>query len=747
MDRPPRAPRAFLTGSRLAALLVAACALGLGLFGAEAQALVVSVNPNTGPEAVTYPANNQNYVGITLPGATGPTGPNLSAIPTGVATSSATCLDASGAPVIPSYGPPPLAAPPYSPLCFHSVGGVGGSVVHKNDTYALYWDPQRDYFETTKAYLDQFLQNVATDSQSGGLNSPYPIGTQYSDTTGHAQYASRFRGAYTDFGAGSGGNNFPAVSGCPVSGASFDYLLVGANNAECITRAQIETEIKAMIAADGLPTTTSADGYTPIFMLFTPPGVETCVDASGSLCMASYQCSSCSVSTATYQFCSYHSHLTMPDGTQIAYLVQPWVAETPCDDPAAPVITYPIVPSVEATDLAIQMISPLAQAHIATTVNPQLDAWFSDSPSVFFTAFSGFANTGGEISDNGCSAPALPPDSSIINGAKYPIQPMFNNGGVIIYDLNSLPCWLQDSIASVFVAPSPVSPGDIVALDGSTSYSTLNIASYAWDFGDGTTASGPTTTHVYTKLGTYTVKLTVTDRGGLTATSTQTIAVVGIGAPVNTAPPGITCIDCSGSATPAVGNTLECSTGTWGAKPTSFTYQWNRDGTPIVAAVSLDYKVTSADAGHSLTCTVTAVNAAGSTPATSTVTIAIGRPPPPPPPLHASVKLTPESFKKMSVAGVALTITANRAADGVVVVSISRSTAKRAHIKYSRAATVVVGHGTLTNIGEGATTFHLRLGPSTIKKLKHLGHVTLMLKLTLVDSSGAKQVIDVAGRY
>ena len=54
-----------------------------------------------------------------------------------------------------------------------------------------------------------------------------------------------------------------------------------------------------------------------------------------------------------------------------------------------------------------------------------------------------------------------------------------------------------------------------------------SIASYSWDFGDGTPAvSGATATHAYAANGTYTVTLTVTDNVGTTATATHQVVAV-----------------------------------------------------------------------------------------------------------------------------------------------------------------------------------------------------------------------------
>ncbi|UQX89374.1 PKD domain-containing protein [Jatrophihabitans telluris] len=63
--------------------------------------------------------------------------------------------------------------------------------------------------------------------------------------------------------------------------------------------------------------------------------------------------------------------------------------------------------------------------------------------------------------------------------------------------------------------------------DGSASSdSDGSISSYAWDFGDSTTAAGPTPAHSYSAAGTYTVTLTVTDNLGATGQQSTAVTVV-----------------------------------------------------------------------------------------------------------------------------------------------------------------------------------------------------------------------------
>ena len=92
--------------------------------------------------------------------------------------------------------------------------------------------------------------------------------------------------------------------------------------------------------------------------------------------------------------------------------------------------------------------------------------------------------------------------------------------------------------------------------------------------------------------------------GSAEASSTNSVRVPG-SAPVNTKAPEV-------SGTPAVGDALTCSHGTWTGTPTpTFNYQWLRAGSPISLATTSSYTVVEADAGRTLTCEVTATNSEG----------------------------------------------------------------------------------------------------------------------------------------
>lgn len=86
--------------------------------------------------------------------------------------------------------------------------------------------------------------------------------------------------------------------------------------------------------------------------------------------------------------------------------------------------------------------------------------------------------------------------------------------------------WVAPPNQAPTAAMTVATDGLTADIDGSASTDDESIASYAWDFGDGSVATGgPTTSHTYGEAGRYTVTLTVTDAAGLTGTTTREVEV------------------------------------------------------------------------------------------------------------------------------------------------------------------------------------------------------------------------------
>jgi hypothetical protein len=108
------------------------------------------------------------------------------------------------------------------------------------------------------------------------------------------------------------------------------------------------------------------------------------------------------------------------------------------------------------------------------------------------------------------------------------------------------------------------------------------------------------------------------------AKSSQPVVVEpsGFNRPFNTSAPAI-----SGEA--KAGQVLTCSEGEWENAPTLYSYQWLRDGTVVATATGDGTRtVLPGDAGHSLSCTVTAYNSGGKSSPASSNSVTVGGVPP-----------------------------------------------------------------------------------------------------------------------
>ena len=218
-------------------------------------------------------------------------------------------------------------------------------------------------------------------------------------------------------------------------------------------------------------------------------------------------------------YCSYHSQVNV-GGTEVAYVVQPWSAGTACDEPDAPIIPNNPTVTQMAVGVGQRLVSPLSQAELAAIVNPGLNGWAG--------------RDGSEIEDNeGCVPLGNQLDKVTLGGSgqnPYYLQRESNNAGILEFDpVTYFGCAPQVDLNPSFVAPSAVDEGDVVQFDGSSTDSTLIVPNqgYSWNFGDGSTATGPSVVHAYAEGGTYKVTLTVTDRGGYVNTLSQSIQVLG----------------------------------------------------------------------------------------------------------------------------------------------------------------------------------------------------------------------------
>jgi hypothetical protein len=194
------------------------------------------------------------------------------------------------------------------------------------------------------------------------------------------------------------------------------------------------------------------------------------------------------------------------------------------------------------------------------------------------------------------------------------------------------------TLAVVYEPPAPTAAftvsqnptiGVPVTFDGSASICSAPPCTYAWndDGGEPPIGNWPLGTgqmiHFTFKGGAFTayVRLTVTDASNHTATVEHNVYIA---APSASPPSNTTLPQVSGTTTQ--GQTLSVSDGSWTGSPTSFAYQWQdcdslgNNCANIGGASSSSYTLASGDVGHTIRAVVTATNAGGSTPATSTQT-------------------------------------------------------------------------------------------------------------------------------
>lgn len=162
------------------------------------------------------------------------------------------------------------------------------------------------------------------------------------------------------------------------------------------------------------------------------------------------------------------------------------------------------------------------------------------------------------------------------------------------------------------------SSGLVAKVDGSgSSDPDGSIASYAWDFGDGGTATGAAASHTYGQAGTFQVTLKVTDDKGLSNSVTKSISVVALNAAptaaftssssgLSAAFDGTGSSDSDGSVASYAWDFGDSTAGT-GSKPT---HAYAASGTVQVTLTVTDDKGGTGTVTKSVTVTAPAANVA-----------------------------------------------------------------------------------------------------------------------------------------
>jgi PKD repeat protein len=438
------------------------------------------------------------------------------------------------------------------PLITEPLSYGSGPVVHSTAPYALYWDHLPGVYRGSwEQLISGFLANAG--SASGSLGNDFAVITQYHDTSGEkAAYDMTFRGAATDT------DPYPTTGNCT-------------EPAPCLTDAQIRAELTKYILANGLPTGLNpASAPTPIYYVFTPPGVKVCLEGSG-------EHGHCSTPASANPLCSYHSFIPAGGGLSatVLYAVEPWTAgnygtiQEPkvsgslCQD-GSETMQEPnqsgLGPEGEySTGLADLIINNVADEALSTATNPLFNAWHDsgDGNEVVDKCRNDFY--GGELLepltttvDEHTKAGSF--HNQTINGIPYFLNDVFDQAAVYA-PYPGVPCINGVSVRASFTAQNPIRSGDVATFNTTESDVSLGIQKYSWSFGDGTGtevncenrvptngfnpqectgASGTgspnpvaSISHAYTYGGTYEVTLTVADYGGNSSSITHPVTVIG----------------------------------------------------------------------------------------------------------------------------------------------------------------------------------------------------------------------------
>jgi len=200
---------------------------------------------------------------------------------------------------------------------------------------------------------------------------------------------------------------------------------------------------------------------------------------------------------------------------------------------ATTVDTLPFTDTVDATGATLETGEPTPSCGFGA---PSGSIWWTFTPStsesvsasvnaVFSTEVAAYTGTSlGNLTSLGCRAFGQTLTIHVDAGTTvyFQVGGLFGQRGSLTFNLIVTP----PPQANFFFSPFDPSMFDTVQFsDSSFDPGQVGIQSEAWDFGDGTTATGCCPTHRYAADGDYTVELTVITFDGRTASTSRVVQV------------------------------------------------------------------------------------------------------------------------------------------------------------------------------------------------------------------------------
>jgi hypothetical protein len=370
----------------------------------------------------------------------------------------------------------------------------GGHVMHTTKVRHVFWVPPGYALSANyQALIDQFMSDVAADS--GKTSNIFSSDTQYTDTfTGHILYSLAFGGSVliTD--------QYPADAttsraDCPLAGRP-----------ACLTDTQLEQKLEQVVAAQGWPMNTYTNGYA----IFTPPGVDVCVDWAGS--PFNRPC--------TYNaFCAYHTW-----GGFVSTVSPPPIIYEPafaqdgsCNDPS---FTSPS--GNFSADITIN------------TLNHEVNEFITD-PTPASAPFGAWYDAGGEENADKCAynygtrigmTPGGALYNQLINGHPYMLQRSWSNA--VVPGTGATGCYSIGAPTITNIAPLGVNAGDDVGIAGTNfffPFGSTPVVKFNGIASPTVTVDSPTHLTAEVPAGNASGKVTVQGTVGGDVVSTQSVGV------------------------------------------------------------------------------------------------------------------------------------------------------------------------------------------------------------------------------